>query len=829
MSSTPEGLSSGSAARTRLDGAAKKTPPETSAAELAPGASTPRTRLDADPRIPDEGAAPTRLDGTTSAGAPARPIAVEGGYVRFAFPPSLAERLIQGEQIGGGGEAFVYRARFRSGEPGEVAVKLFIHAPTYAFELGSPEYARHFHPDHTVQVRERGEEGGQHWEVMEFCAGGTLQDVVGHREVSTDELTEIVREIAEAINSMHPYVHSDIKPSNILFRTVGANPDLVLADFGISVDMGGRSRRTNTGRGTVAYLPPGGSDAIRPANDWWALGMTILDLVLGQNVFQDERGRWLADSRISEFLATHAVPLDGVAEPRVHLLLRGLLQRNYRRRWGYAEVMSWSAGGAPEVAEDTGVIAQATATQGLPVTREAQGPFPFEGAVYYVPAELGQAMQQSANSAKVARGIELDALVSWLAPFECGENVLRVTRNSEQLGPQLTADLLAAIIQDEGDPIYRRFDLSSEADLHRFAVEASAGQLTDLYRLRPMYYFSDLLDLPELGLLDERWRDLIEHATRAIPTSIRSEVEEVDIRRVALLSTLHGEAMGSTLAGQASTVMKQLPERALSIDWFKQMDHPSSDRPGNSLAHVLVAPIATKQAHEIAMREAAEAQRERQERRARLSQEVTNLEASVERLRPTGRERLTLGSLLWPIAWGGMVVIGTFFALGIAMIGYSILSIFLPIPDGNVVAEWVTYEALGVSSSTPIPHGGQEWAEFALIKIYLANYGAVLVILYYLQLALGRAFGEPSRNPLFFVVNIAMLVLVMQPWAIVNDGGFPFTTNIRMVFLWPVVAVVTHLMATALWGSRKPQREQRATERRRLAAARSALRGLESQ
>ena len=197
---------------------------------------------------------------------------VPGGPARTTLDPGMTaptsrvdHRLQPGmaldyellERLGGGGEATVYRALDRRHDR-EVAIKIYHVVPHYAFEIGDEKHKQHFRHEHTVDLYERREENGLHIEVMELCSLGTLETLAGGEPMSSEMLHEVVREVSEAIESMHPMYHGDVKPQNILVRS--REPlDLVLTDFGLARDMEGRDRITSLGQGTHLYQPPEGA------------------------------------------------------------------------------------------------------------------------------------------------------------------------------------------------------------------------------------------------------------------------------------------------------------------------------------------------------------------------------------------------------------------------------------------------------------------------------------------------------------------------------------------------------------------------------------------
>lgn len=117
--------------------------------------------------------------------------------------------------------------------------------------------------------------------VMEYCIGGSLDDLLSLGKYEIDEAVEVCIKIADALSFIHNkgIVHRDIKPGNILFDE---NKNPKLSDFGVS----------NTRGGTPRYLPPEiyFSEYISPKDrkiDIYSLGIVLLETVIGHNPFID--------------------------------------------------------------------------------------------------------------------------------------------------------------------------------------------------------------------------------------------------------------------------------------------------------------------------------------------------------------------------------------------------------------------------------------------------------------------------------------------------------------------------------------------------------------
>jgi len=112
--------------------------------------------------------------------------------------------------------------------------------------------------------------------VMEHCAGGNLADLAHGRPLDTIKVFAWGKILADTLAAVHRHgiVHHDIKPQNLLLTDDGR---LKVADFGVA----------NRNWGTRAYMAPelslgeATSDDVRI--DIYALGVTLLELLLGRN------------------------------------------------------------------------------------------------------------------------------------------------------------------------------------------------------------------------------------------------------------------------------------------------------------------------------------------------------------------------------------------------------------------------------------------------------------------------------------------------------------------------------------------------------------------
>ncbi|KAG5177392.1 kinase-like domain-containing protein, partial [Tribonema minus] len=130
-------------------------------------------------------------------------------------------------------------------------------------------------------------DGGAVSIVMEYCAGGSLQDVAaaaGALDAAT--LASVARDALRGLASIHRLglLHRDIKPSNMLLDARGA---VKLADFGLVREAAAADLEAATAHtfvGTAVYMSP---ERLRGeeysfSSDVWSLGLSLLTLALGR-------------------------------------------------------------------------------------------------------------------------------------------------------------------------------------------------------------------------------------------------------------------------------------------------------------------------------------------------------------------------------------------------------------------------------------------------------------------------------------------------------------------------------------------------------------------
>src|ERR671934_1392356 len=162
---------------------------------------------------------------------------------------------------------------------------------------------------HVVMIFDVGEYGGRPFIVMEYLAGGSLEERIrkqGAQEPA--QALEWLEQAALALDAAHKHgvVHRDVKPANLL---LDRNGDVHVADFGIASAAGMDSlTMTGTVLGTAGYLSPeqAQGDRATPASDRYGLAVVAFELLTGERPYE-------ADSPTAEASAHVNAPVPSVS------------------------------------------------------------------------------------------------------------------------------------------------------------------------------------------------------------------------------------------------------------------------------------------------------------------------------------------------------------------------------------------------------------------------------------------------------------------------------------------------------------------------------------
>ncbi|MEU4220402.1 protein kinase domain-containing protein [Actinoplanes sp. NPDC026623] len=611
------------------------------------GYDAPRTVLDAPstgrhaaPGTTRDGAPGTTRDrapGTTRDGAPATTydarvprgrVAPDRPYLRVNIPPALAERFDVDRELGSGGEADVLLVTDRLSREQRV-VRLYRRQD---IPLETEKLDRLCRADrkHLVGLLEYGKGEGYIWEILEYAAEGSLEELTKRRPGawSPDQVLQVFDQLAPAIayaNSLG-MVHRDIKPGNILIRSLQPL-DLVLADFGLTKFLAATRHMGTTSR-TSAYAPPEAiSGQASRSWDWWSLGIVMVEMLTGLNPFQRPDGTWQTDAMILSELTTHDIDLAGVADARWQLLCRGLLTRAPEQRWGAEQTEMWRRGETPEVAEPA-----------RPKARKAGGgTYVFGGTGYDEPIALAAALRANWDEGRrlmAGRNVSAPpylAFRDWLVRNEQTEAVRALDGGVSERPERGLMQVILALDPDS-PPVFAGQRLDAE-HLHALSREAmmnpqGRGLLELVFAEGILTICDGMPGCDGYALLDDRWHRSVE-AARLRFGQRRLQVSPADLQAmlVQLLVTAF-EGQQGTFAEAAYKASQD--EMARRQQWFRDLAGERAEPATEAAQHAVIiisAPIAARQTSD----QIAEADRQRIAHEQRLRFESR---ARIDRISP---------------------------------------------------------------------------------------------------------------------------------------------------------------------------------------------------
>lgn len=163
-------------------------------------------------------------------------------------------------------------------------------------------------------VGDAREAGGNHiyYIVMEFLAESLSAMIRRRGLLPAGESLTIIKMIASALDYAHQqgFIHRDIKPDNIMFRTDGA---VVLVDFGIARAINSTTHLTRTGMsiGTPHYMSPEQcmGEKIDGRSDLYSLGVQLFELLTGDVPYRAENTAGVIIKHIQEPIPRLPEPL----------------------------------------------------------------------------------------------------------------------------------------------------------------------------------------------------------------------------------------------------------------------------------------------------------------------------------------------------------------------------------------------------------------------------------------------------------------------------------------------------------------------------------------
>lgn len=213
------------------------------------------------------------------------------------------QKYILLEKIGEGGMARIFKAQRREDDQ-LVAIKFLLledlsrHAtPEHLIGRFRREYTlltQRLNHNHIIKCYEYGEKDGQHFIVLEYIIGGTLNDLIKEKPLDLVLFKTIALQLCDAVGYIHQrdVIHRDINPRNVLIQVLSevkaqniTDVFIKLADFGLAKDKRDMqlSRFTYTA-GTADFCSPqqlSDPRAVDERDDIYSMGITFYQILTG--------------------------------------------------------------------------------------------------------------------------------------------------------------------------------------------------------------------------------------------------------------------------------------------------------------------------------------------------------------------------------------------------------------------------------------------------------------------------------------------------------------------------------------------------------------------
>jgi Protein kinase domain len=267
--------------------------------------------------------------------------------------PSRLGRYVVRRRIGSGGFATVWLA-YDEQLDSPVAVKVLAenwtedsHVRQRFVEEG--RFLRKVESPYVVTVYDAGELGdGRPYLVMAYADQGTLADRLDVEGLTTPQSLEVVRQVGFGLQALHErnVLHRDVKPANVLFRTVDGRVRAMVADLGLGKALDVSSRLTLIG-GTPSFVAPeqAQGEPLDPRADLYSLAALTYLLLAGRAPYDHASLSAAGSPGPPPPLSTPERPF---SDPLEAVVRRGLA-RDREDRWpdvaSYVEALSDALGG----------------------------------------------------------------------------------------------------------------------------------------------------------------------------------------------------------------------------------------------------------------------------------------------------------------------------------------------------------------------------------------------------------------------------------------------------------------------------------------------------
>lgn len=251
--------------------------------------------------------------------------------------PSRLGRYAVRRRIGSGGFATVWLA-YDEQLDSPVAVKVLADNWTEDHQvrrrfLEEGRYLRRVESPHVVQVFDAGElDDGRPYLVMTYADQGTLADRLEVEGLTAGQALEVLRQVGTGLTALHrrDILHRDVKPANVLFRTVDGSVRAMVADLGLGKALDVSSRLTMVA-GTPSFVAPeqAQGEPLDARADQYSLGALSYLLLAGRPPYAHASLTAAASPAPPPPLSTDARPYDD----EVDAVVRRALAADREERW----------------------------------------------------------------------------------------------------------------------------------------------------------------------------------------------------------------------------------------------------------------------------------------------------------------------------------------------------------------------------------------------------------------------------------------------------------------------------------------------------------------
>jgi eukaryotic-like serine/threonine-protein kinase len=292
------------------------------------------------------------------------------------------------DRIGSGGMSVVYRAKDLSlGRI--VAVKVLQESLTddedflRRFQREAHSAANLYHPN-IVTVHDIGQDGNNHYIVMEYIDGRTVKQLVRLQNQQGQPLPmlhalDLAIQVCAGIGYAHRanLVHCDVKSQNIL---VTRDDRVKVADFGIARAMSEATQHTVDSQiwGTPHYFSPeqAAGQPPTPASDVYAIGVVLFELLTGRLPFLAETHTALALKHMHE-PPPRASDFNPLIPDQLDQILLKVLSKEPAARYRTADQLGRILNAYRESSlQNTGAVSILELTPAIPIYDQPTAVFP---------------------------------------------------------------------------------------------------------------------------------------------------------------------------------------------------------------------------------------------------------------------------------------------------------------------------------------------------------------------------------------------------------------------------------------------------------------------